>query len=112
MAGPMLLQVSSESSLKKQERKQAADLLRRAAKKTGSVELSVLATKVMAGVFDKVIKAIDELVEKLHTQQEDEQKQFNWCGDEIQETDMQTMKKEDVQKDLETKIEGLKLKLK
>jgi len=108
----MLLQVSSESSLKKQERKQASDLLRRAAKKTGSVELSVLATKVMAGVFDKVIKAIDELVEKLHTQQEDEQKQFNWCGDKIQETDMETMKKEDVQKDLETKIEGLKLKLK
>jgi len=108
----MLLQVSSQSSLRRTQRAQAAALLRLAAKRTQSVDLSVLATKVEVGVFDKVIKAIDALVEKLHTQQADEQKQFNWCTDELQETEMATMKKTDVKKDLETKKEELELKLK
>eukprot|EP00747_Dinoflagellata_sp_TGD_P152013 gnl/TRDRNA2_/TRDRNA2_177260_c2_seq1.p1 gnl/TRDRNA2_/TRDRNA2_177260_c2~~gnl/TRDRNA2_/TRDRNA2_177260_c2_seq1.p1 ORF type:complete len:722 (+),score=280.85 gnl/TRDRNA2_/TRDRNA2_177260_c2_seq1:76-2241(+) len=104
------LQVSSMQMQRRQKR--AAALLRRAALKSRDPSLALLATNAELDGFEKVKKAMDDLVKLLQTQQADEVKKNDWCKDELQENEMNTLKKEDEQADLQAKIENLKSSVK
>merc|ERR1719454_453830 len=106
--GETFLQVASESSSASKRRKAAAAILRGVAKRTGNPLLSALATSVDLDAFTKVKKAIDDMIKTLKTQQADEVKKKDWCVEEIHTTEMTTLKKEDLKKDIEAKIEELK----
>merc|ERR1719375_2786932 len=110
--GESFLQVASESSSASKRRKAAAAMLRGVAKRTGDPLLSALATSVDLDAFTKVKKAIDDMIKTLKKQQEDEVKKKDWCVEEIHTTEMTTLKKEDLRKDIEAKIEELKLHIK
>ena len=97
--GASFLQTSSHDA----SRKQAAVLLRAAAKKANSPELAMLATAVELDAFTKVKKAIDDMIATLRTQQADEVKKNDWCKSSIQENEMTTAKTEDHKGDLDAK---------
>eukprot|EP00747_Dinoflagellata_sp_TGD_P157387 gnl/TRDRNA2_/TRDRNA2_177733_c0_seq2.p1 gnl/TRDRNA2_/TRDRNA2_177733_c0~~gnl/TRDRNA2_/TRDRNA2_177733_c0_seq2.p1 ORF type:complete len:734 (+),score=239.71 gnl/TRDRNA2_/TRDRNA2_177733_c0_seq2:60-2261(+) len=101
------IQVAQENG-----RKQVARLLRRAAAKTGSPELSMLATKVELDAFTKVKEEINKLIENLEQQQKDEVAKDDYCKDKIQENEMNTAKTTDHKSDLEAKIASLEAKIK
>jgi hypothetical protein len=86
-----------------QRRSQAATVLRRAALKTHSPLLSMLATSAELDSFTKVKKAIDDLIATLNTQQSDEVKKNDWCKKELQSNEMTTLKTEDHKGDLEVR---------
>jgi len=90
-----------------ENRKKAARLLRSMATKTGNPELVALATAVELDAFTKVKKAIDDMIAMLKQQTEDEVKKHDWCNVELQETEMTTMKTEDLRADLLAKTESL-----
>merc|ERR1719333_1959071 len=89
------------------QRVRAAKVLRNAARKNNSPELSILASKVELDAFTKVKKMIDDMIVMLKKQQEDEVAKKDWCDSEIQENTMQTLKAEDLSKDQAQKIEDL-----
>jgi hypothetical protein len=90
-----------------QRRSKAATVLRRAAAKTHSPMLSMLATSAELDSFTKVKKAIDDLISTLNTQQADEVKKNDWCKKELQSTEMTTLKTEDHKGDLEVRQKKL-----
>lgn len=83
----------------------AATVLRHAAAKSGSPELSALATSVELDAFTKVKKAIDGMIANLQQQQSDEVKKNDWCKASLQENEMTTAKTETAKQDLQAKIE-------
>jgi cell division protein FtsB len=87
------LQVSAEASVAARRQARAAALLRRAALKSRDPQLALLATNAELDGFEKVKKAMDDLAELLKTQQADEVKKNDYCKDELQENEMNTMKK-------------------
>merc|ERR1719198_2268162 len=93
-----------------EERRKAAALLRKVASQ-GHPEMALMATTVELDAFTKVKKAIDDMIAMLKTQQEDEVKKHDWCKAELQETEMTTMKTEDLKADLEAKIGKLDTKI-
>merc|ERR1719222_375933 len=99
------MQIHSQRDL--QNRKDAASELRRVAKKIHSPQLSMLATAVELDAFEKVKKAIDDMIVMLKKQQEDEVKKYDWCKAEFKENEMTTLKTEDRKADLEAKIAEL-----
>jgi len=102
----------AERSQAKGQRRAAAALLRRVALKTQSPELSMLATVVELDAFDKVKKAIDDMIVMLKKQTEDEVKKHDWCKAEFKENEMTTLKTEDRKADLEAKIAELESTIK
>merc|ERR1719335_1133256 len=101
------LQMSSRTRRMAGTRSRVVKVLRAAALKSKSPQLSFLATRAELDAFTKVKKMIDEMIEKLKLQQADEVKKKDWCDSEFQENTMETMKKEDLQKDQTVKIEDL-----
>ena len=91
------------SATKDTARRAAAVMLRAAAKKAKSPALAMLATSVELDAFDKVKKAIDDMVATLKVQQADEVKKNDWCKSSIQENEMTTAKTEDHKGDLDAK---------
>jgi len=91
----------------KRLRTQAAELLRKAARKTHSPEMALLATSVELDAFTKVKAAIDEMVKALKQQQEDELKKNDWCKDEVHTNEMSIAKTQNHQADLEAHINEL-----
>merc|ERR1719335_1379295 len=89
------------------QRAGAAQVLRQAAARAASPRLAMLATAVELDAFTKVKKAIDDMISMLKTQQADEVKKNDWCNAEFQETEMTTMKTEDLKADLVAKVEDL-----
>ena len=57
--------------------------------------------------FEKVKKAINEMIADLKTQQADEVKHKDFCTAEFQKNDMDTIAKTDEKKDLDSKIDLL-----
>jgi hypothetical protein len=88
-------------------RERAAALLRQAAARGHSPELSVLATSVELDAFTRVKKAIDDMIAQLKAQQADEVKKSDWCTSEIQSNEMSTMKATSMKSDLEVKVSDL-----
>merc|ERR1719375_2844117 len=102
-----LMQLSSDSHSSGNRRHHAASVLRRVAKSTRNPELSALATSVELDAFTRVKKAIDDMIAVLKKQQDDEVKHKDWCTAELHQTNMTAMATEDLQRDLEAKIEVL-----
>jgi len=101
------VQTAAEKS-EKRARQQAASLLRR----SRSPELSMLATSVELNAFTKVKAEIDKMIATLKAQSADEVKKNDWCKDELQQNEMQTMKTKDLQADLEAKAASLESTIK
>jgi len=95
------------SSTHQKRRMQAARVLRSIAARTHNPELIALATSVELDAFTKVKKAIDDMLAMLKQQQIDEVTKHDWCNAELHETEMQTMKTEDLRADLISKEEVL-----
>jgi hypothetical protein len=88
-------------------RRKASALLRGAAAKAGSPDLSILATSVELDTFTRVKKAIDDMIAQLRMQQADELKKHDWCNAELHSNEVATMKTEDKKADLTAKVEDL-----
>jgi chaperonin cofactor prefoldin len=101
------LQLSNTHKNSKNKRMQAARLLRSIAARTRSPGLIALATSVELDAFTRVKKAIDDMIAMLKQQQIDEVTKHDWCNAELQETEMTTMKTEDLRADLVSKVEVL-----
>merc|ERR1719409_596565 len=101
-----------EGAKKGKARREAAALLREAARKSRDPMLSVLATSVQLDAFTKVKKAIDDMIATLKTQQADEVKKNDYCKSAIQENEMETARKDDLKEDLTHEIEDLETSIK
>jgi len=102
----------ASTSRRSSARALAAAKLRAAARAAQAPELSMLATSVELDGFEKVKKAIDNMISMLKVQQADEVKKNDWCKDEFHENDMATAKADDRKADLSAQIEKLKLGIK
>jgi uncharacterized small protein (DUF1192 family) len=91
----------------KSARERASDVLRKAGAKSKDTQLIALSTSVALDGFEKVKKAINEMIADLKTQQADEVKHKDFCTAELQKNDMDTIAKTDEKKDLDAKINVL-----
>jgi len=74
--------------------------------------LSAMASRVRLDAFEKVKKAIDDMITQLGKEKEDEIKHKDFCTDELNQNQLQTEKKQREKSDLEAKIEDLELTIK
>mmetsp|Transcript_89961 Transcript_89961/g.160114 ORF Transcript_89961/g.160114 Transcript_89961/m.160114 type:complete len:666 (-) Transcript_89961:167-2164(-) len=74
------------------QRERAAAMLSEASK-TGGARLTTLSLMMKLDSFEKVKKAIESMVTDLKTQQKDEVKQKDWCGDELAKNQLQVQGK-------------------
>merc|ERR1712232_1509251 len=100
---PAFLQTSEADT----RRSQVSKLLEVAAKKLQSPRLATLATKVKLDAFERVKKAIDDMVTQLLQEKADEIKHKDFCVDEFNKNQLQTEKKEREKADLIAKIDDL-----
>lgn len=84
-------------------RSRAAALLRRAAGRAGSLDMTVLATSVEVDAFVKVNEAINGMLKNLELQNADEVKKNDWCKGEIHGNEMDTSKAKERSQELEAK---------
>merc|ERR1719382_1901149 len=109
-AGTALLQRKAASHSARRE--QASRLLDDVAKRLGSPRLSSLAVRVRLDAFERVKKAIDDMIAALLQEKEDEIKHKDFCVDELNQNQLQTEKKERDKSDTETKIAQLEATIK
>mmetsp|Transcript_118935 Transcript_118935/g.210330 ORF Transcript_118935/g.210330 Transcript_118935/m.210330 type:complete len:357 (+) Transcript_118935:2-1072(+) len=102
---PSLMQ--TESSMLSDRRAAASKLLSAVSKKFGNPRLSTLAEKVKLDAFERVKKAIDDMVAQLLKEKEDEIKHKDFCVDELNQNQLQTEKKEREKATLIALIEDL-----
>jgi chromosome segregation ATPase len=108
--GASLLQTRSSASGKRQQA--ASQLLTTAATKLHSQRLAKMALTVRLDAFEKVKKAIDDMIAALTEEQAAEVKHKDFCVAELDENNLQTEKKTMEKQDLEAKIEHLKTTIK
>merc|ERR1711982_7216 len=80
-------------------------------KRLQSPRLANLATKVKLDAFERVKKAIDDMVTQLLQEKADEIKHKDFCVDEFNKNQLQTEKKEREKKDLIAKSEDLEMQI-
>jgi len=95
-----------------ERRSQAAAVLKRAADKNNSPRLAAIAMRVRLDAFEKVKKAIDDMVSQLLKEKEDEIKHKDFCVEEFNTNQLQTEEKEREKSDLLAKIEDLEMTIK
>jgi hypothetical protein len=95
-----------------EHRDQASSVLAAAAKKLNNPKLASLAYRVRLDAFERVKKAIDDMVVQLTKEKEDEIKHKDFCVEEFNTNELQTEKKEREKSDLTAKIEDLELTIK
>jgi len=102
------LQVKSRT-LKRDNQKRASlvAVLKKAAKKSKSAQLSLLAEKAQLDAFVKVKAAIDEMLVELEQQQKDEVAHKRWCDGELRSNAVTTKEKEWAEEDLSKSINVL-----
>jgi hypothetical protein len=100
------LQMSSIHNAR-QQRVAAASVLRAVAARQASPVLSIMATRVQLDNFERVKKAIDDMVLMLKTQQADEVKKNDWCNAAFHENEVSTVKTESDKADLSAKADDL-----
>merc|ERR1719453_1799549 len=105
------VQKASVTNLKSKRRADASKLLSAVAKKYNNPKLMTLALKVRLDAFEKVKKAIDDMIAELLKQKEDEIKQKDFCVDGFNENERQTTEQTRIKTDLETLIEDLTMKI-
>jgi len=104
--------LAKESSAHSARRNQAAKLLQAVATKLGNPRLSTLASRVQLDAFERVKKAIDDMVVQLIKEKEDEIKHKDFCVDEFNSNQLQTEKKVREKADVLAKIGDLELTMK
>merc|ERR1719276_421518 len=102
------LQTSSKSS----RRADAAAVLRKAASNTHNQALSALAMKVRLDAFEKVKKAINDMVAALTQEKADEIKHKDFCVEEFNSNQLATEKKTREKEELLARIEDLEMNIK
>jgi len=107
---PTLAQVRRSTGSSRRE--QASRMLARAAAKLHSPRLSNLATRVKLDAFERVKKAIDDMLAALQEQQAAEVKHKDFCVAELDENQLQTEKKTMEKQDLEALIAKLETTIK
>jgi len=93
-------------------RARAAEVLRAAAKKSSNPRLSMLANNIKLDAFEKVKKAISDMVSALQTEKADEIKHKDFCVEEFNTNQLATEKKTREKDDLDTKIADLEQTIK
>merc|ERR1719356_333509 len=93
-------------------RRQAAELLAAKASKLHSPRLAALATSMKLDAFEKVKKAIDDLVKALQDEMAAEVKKRDWCIEEFDHNALETQQTEFVKKDVLAKIASLEATIK
>merc|ERR1719356_1972684 len=94
------------------DRRQAAELLAAKASKLHSPRLAALATSMKLDAFEKVKKAIDDLVKALQDEMAAEVKKRDWCIEEFDNNALETQQTEFVKKDVLAKIAALETTIK
>jgi len=84
-------------------------LLRAAGQRLGNPRLSMLALTLKDDVFAKIKVILDDLVKKLHDEQQDDVSQRDSCIDDINTNEKQLAEKKSLSKDAATSIEELTL---
>jgi hypothetical protein len=88
------LQVATqEAKSDDKHRSKVVSILKEAAKKTNSAQLSLLAEHAALDAFVKVKKAIDEMLVELEQQQKDEVAHQRWCTDELRKNEVEHKEK-------------------
>merc|ERR1719486_422854 len=98
-----------DSTAHSERRLRASQLLLAVAKKVGNPRLSTLASQVQLDAFERVKKAIDDMVVQLTKEKEDEIKHKDFCTDEFNKNQLQTEKKEHEKADFIAKIEDAEM---
>jgi len=102
------LQVKSRSFKREdQKRSRVVAVLKKAAKKSKSVQLSLLAQKAQLDAFVKVKEAIDQMLTELEQQQKDEVAHKRWCDGELRSNEVTTKEKTWAEEDLSKTINVL-----
>jgi hypothetical protein len=104
---PAFVQSSSVTEVGSERRNRASSVLSAAATALSSPRLATLAVKVRLDAFERVKKAIDDMVAQLLQEKADEIKHKDFCVDEFNKNQLQTEKKEREKEDLIAKIEDL-----
>jgi len=107
---PALAQVSASTSSARRDA--ASKVLAAVAKKSNNPRLAALAYRVRLDAFERVKKAIDEMIEQLTKDKAAEIKHKDFCVDEFNTNQLQTEKKEREKEDLIAKIEDLEGQIK
>eukprot|EP00403_Amphidinium_massartii_P034326 CAMPEP_0178432880 /NCGR_PEP_ID=MMETSP0689_2-20121128/32619_1 /TAXON_ID=160604 /ORGANISM="Amphidinium massartii, Strain CS-259" /LENGTH=688 /DNA_ID=CAMNT_0020054893 /DNA_START=63 /DNA_END=2129 /DNA_ORIENTATION=+ len=107
---PSLLQ--KDATQASGRRAEAANLLKAVAEKVRNPRLATLATKVRLDAFEKVKKAIDDMVAQLMKEKADEIKHRDFCTGEFNENQLQTERKERTKEDVAARIADLEMTIK
>merc|ERR1719424_2093608 len=102
------VEVNAVLNIEKKSRREAVQILKSAAEKSGNKMLVALAASAGLDAFTKVIAAIDEMVTDIKQQLKDDVKHKDYCTAEFAENEKTTMIATDEKSDLEAKIEDLK----
>jgi len=94
-------------SADKLKRKNAMQLLQKAATKSGDKQLAKLASATKLLDFSEIKKAIDDMMAELKTTQKTEAEKYEYCTSEIKANEKQNAAKTALKADLEQKIEDL-----
>merc|ERR1711972_566529 len=97
--------LQAESSEVSGRRAQASDVLKAVADKLHSPRLATLAFKVKLDAFERVKKAIDDMVAQLLKEKNDEIKHKIFCVDELNTNQLQTERKEREKEDFIAEID-------
>merc|ERR1719285_1675404 len=90
-------------------RSKASSLLESASRKLQSPRLATLAVKVRLDAFERVKKAIDDMVAALLKEKADEIKHKDFCVDEFNKNQLETEKKERDKEDQIAMISDLEM---
>jgi len=101
------VQVNAVLDVQKRARRQAVQVLQAEAKKSGSTELAMLASKAQLDAFTDIIEDIDGMVADLKKEQHDEVMHRDFCVEELAENDKNTLLETDTKNDLEAQIGSL-----
>merc|ERR1719360_452872 len=104
--------VQTEQKMRSARRARASEVLSRVAAKVHSPRLATIAMKVKLDAFERVKKAIDDMVAALLKEKADEIKHKDFCVDEFNTNQLQTEKKDREKEDLLALIEDLELTIK
>merc|ERR1712087_903196 len=103
---PALIQASQNKAVSAR-RTQASNILSAVATKFSNPRLATLAIKVKLDAFERVKKAIDDMIAQLLQEKADEIKHKDFCVDEFNKNQLETEQKERKKADLTAKIEDL-----
>merc|ERR1719276_407578 len=97
---------------KSSRRADAAAVLKKVASKTHNQALSTLAMKVRLDAFEKVKKAISDMISALQQEKADEIKHKDFCVEEFNQNQLATEKKTRQKNDLQANIDDLNMNIK